>query len=240
MSREGLAPAPVHPPGSRRHFVWILIATGFLLVVTAALIGAGVIRIGRGPTQLTGAVVDPPFAAPNFELNDQFDRPVSLASFKGKVVALTFLYTQCPDACPLITEKLHQAYGQLGPDASRISIIAITVDPEHDTTAQVRSYSVQKDMLDKWHFLVGPSAKIRPVLAAYGIDAIGLDDQAARTQATAVALNLSTPTALPRKGFVDHSSPTFLIDRTGRARAILDVDFSPTDLIQNVKALLDE
>jgi protein SCO1 len=227
-------------PKQRQNLWLILVAIGAIVILGAGLVVSGAIRFTNGPTQLAGATIDPPFPAPTFQLNDQFDQPISLASYKGKVVALTFIYTNCPDACPLITEKLHLAYDQLGTDNANLVILAVTVDPAHDTVAQVRNYSVQKDMLQKWHFLIGSDAEIRPVLAQYGVDAISEDDAAVAAKATAVALALPTPTSLSAKGVVDHASPTFIIDRLGRARAILDVNFAATDLVQNVRALLAE
>jgi protein SCO1/2 len=227
-------------PSQRRNLGLIFVVAGLVIVILAGLIVTGTVRINRASAQLSGATIEPPFPAPNFELHDQFDQPISLSSYKGKVVALTFLYTTCPDACPLITEKLHSAYDQLGPDASKFAIIAVTVDPAHDTVAQVRNYSVQKDMLQKWHFLVGPDSAIRPVLALYGVDSVSEDDQAVAAKSTAVALALPSPTPLPVKGVVDHASPTFIVDPLGRARAILDVNFAPADLVQNVRALLAE
>ena len=221
--------------------LWLIfVAIGAVVLIGAGLVLSGAIRFTSNPAQLAGATIDPPFPAPDFQLNDQFNQPVSLASYKGKVVALTFIYTSCPDACPLITEKLHLTYDQLGTDTAKFAILAVTVDPTHDTVAQVRNYSVQKDMLQKWHFLNGTDAEIRPVLAQYGVDAIAEDDAAVAAKATAAALSIPSPTALSTKGVVDHSSPTFIIDRLGRARAILDVNFTEADLVQNVRALLAE
>jgi len=57
--------------------------------------------------------------APGFRLTDQFGRPVALDEISGEVVALTFLYTNCPDTCPLTTQTLRQAYDALGDDAAR-------------------------------------------------------------------------------------------------------------------------
>jgi protein SCO1/2 len=221
---------------SRNWLAYVAIAVGILFVGVAAYVLA-VVRPGQALT-LTGGIIDPPFVAPDFKLTDQFGQPVALSSFTGKVVVLTFLYTNCPDACPLITAKLHQAYQQLGPDTSRLAILAVTVDPARDTTAQVRSYSVQKDMLDKWHFLVGAETELQPVWSAYGIEAVSADALAVQDQATAVALNAATPTPPPVAGTVSHTSPLFLIDRSGKVRAILDIDFAPSDLVQDVRALL--
>src|SRR5438045_2983066 len=84
-----------------------MIGAGIVLLFVAAF-AFGFVSFGSGSRELTGAIVNPPFAAPDFQLSDQFGQPVRLSSFKGKVVVLTFLYTNCPDACPLITGKLHQ------------------------------------------------------------------------------------------------------------------------------------
>ena len=68
--------------------------------------------------------------APEFTLLDQFGEETSLREERGKVVALTFLYTNCPDICPLTAHSLGKAHEALGEDAARISIIAISVDPK--------------------------------------------------------------------------------------------------------------
>ncbi|MGH7862355.1 MAG: SCO family protein, partial [Candidatus Dormibacteraceae bacterium] len=215
-----------------------LIAAG-LVVIVAALFALKVGPFGASTPALTGGVIDPPLPAANFTLHDQFDQPISLSSFRGKVVVLTFLYTNCPDACPLITQKLHQSYAMLGPDVSKLAILAVTVDPARDTVPQVRAYSVEKDMLQKWHFLVGPMSAVQPVWAAYGASSARDDLAADQAKATAVATGAPVPTPLPDGGYlVDHSAIVYLIDPAGNERTILDVDFSPTDLVDDVRALL--
>lgn len=231
----------VSSPGSRVSHGYLIPSA--IVVAVALIVGAlfalRIVRLGPSAGDLAGGVIDPPMPAPDFTLHDQFDQPVRLSSFRGKVVVLTFLYTNCPDACPLITEKLHQAYGLLGSDTSRVQFLAVTVDPERDTVQQVRTYSAEKDMLNKWHFLVGPMDQVKPVWDAYGAGAARedlIDDQA---KATAVAAGLVTPTPVPENGYVvDHSAPIFVIDPTGQARAILDINFAPQDLVQDVRALL--
>lgn len=216
--RNRRAPAP------RRRERTRVIAAGLvgigLVLLVAAFVSLGIIPTPLTAPNLTGAVIDPPSPAPNFRLEDQFGKPVALSDFRGKVVVLTFLYTHCPDACPIITEKLHQARAALGTDADRTAILAVTVDPANDTRAQVRAYSTQKDMLDKWHFLIGAQSVVAPVWQAYGI----------------AAQVSPTTTAGPEK--IEHSAPVFVIDPQGRMRALLDVDFTVSDLVQDVKALL--
>ena len=211
-----------------------------VLVLLAAIVLLRANGLGPWAPSLSGAIIDPPMPAADFTLHDQSDQPVRLSSFRGKVVVLTFLYTHCPDACPLITEKLHQAYGQLGPDVSRMAILAVTVDPERDTVPQVRAYSAQKDMLDKWHFLVGPARDVQPIWGAYGVVAAQPDQASGQGSTVVPAASPATTPATGGNSLVDHSAPIFLIDRSGQARVILDINFEPAELVQDVRVLLRE
>src|SRR6516162_1458068 len=67
--------------------------------------------------------------APTFQLKDQFGNSISLAQFKGKPVVLTFLYTHCPDVCPLTAEKIHTAMQSLGSNAQNVAVVAVSMDP---------------------------------------------------------------------------------------------------------------
>jgi len=82
------------------------------------------------PPALAGAVVTPPIQAADFRLKDQHGAAVSMSALHGKVVALTFLYTHCPDACPLIADMMHkdarrhrQARGVRSRSASILGVI---------------------------------------------------------------------------------------------------------------------
>src|SRR6266571_3643239 len=79
--------------------------------------------------------------APDFRLTDQFGKPISLSEFKGKPVILTFLYTHCPDQCPLTAEKLHAVMQNLGSDAQRVTMLAVSTDPKGDTTVAALKFS---------------------------------------------------------------------------------------------------
>src|SRR5215471_13774070 len=70
--------------------------------------------------------------APNFRLKDQYGNVISLAQFKGKPVVLTFLYTHCPDVCPLTAEKIHTTMQSLGNSAQNVAVVAVSMDPKGD------------------------------------------------------------------------------------------------------------
>jgi len=155
--------------------------------------------------------------APNFSLTDQFGKQVSLADFKGKPVVLTFLYTNCPDECPLTAEKLHSTLQELGNAAPNVGILAVSTDPARDTTSAALKFSQSHRMADYWHYLVGPKSKLAPIWSAYSIYA-----KAAAQQT------------------VDHSLGLYVIDKQGHERVFLGNDFTPGQLAADLQVLLKE
>ena len=86
-------------------------------------------REAGGDTQLP--VIGP---APPFALTSQDSKPMSLADMRGKVVAVSFIYTGCPDICPLLTQKMVDVQDALGKKfGTKIAFISISFDPERDT-----------------------------------------------------------------------------------------------------------
>jgi protein SCO1/2 len=70
-------------------------------------------------------------AAPEFALTSQDGGEVTLASLRGEVIAVTFIYTSCPDVCPLLTDKMARIQDELGSDfGSKVAFVSITTDPE--------------------------------------------------------------------------------------------------------------
>jgi cytochrome oxidase Cu insertion factor (SCO1/SenC/PrrC family) len=86
-----------------------------------------------------GLAIQPPKPAPALALN-YAGQPVKLSTFRGKAVLVTFVYTHCPDVCPLIVANLAAAQRQLGSEARHLQVIAVTVDPEHDTRRAVQQF----------------------------------------------------------------------------------------------------
>jgi protein SCO1 len=154
--------------------------------------------------------------APNFLLTDQFGKPISLAQFKGKPVVLTFLYTNCPDQCPLTAEKLHATVQDLGSAAPNVGILAVSTDPARDTTSAALKFSQTHRMQNYWHYLVGPKSKLAPIWSSYGIY------------------------AQPEQQTVNHSLGLYIIDKQGHERVFLGNDFTPTQLATDLQVLLKE
>src|SRR5208283_5387511 len=76
----------------------------------------------------------------DFRLNDPAGKVRTLADFRGKVVVMFFGYTQCPDVCPLTMADLATVMKELGPDADRLQVLFVTLDPERDTPHVLSAY----------------------------------------------------------------------------------------------------
>jgi cytochrome oxidase Cu insertion factor (SCO1/SenC/PrrC family) len=125
-------------------------------------------------------------AAPGFTLTDQFGKRVSLSSYRGKVVVLSFNDPKCTTICPLTTTALLHAKELLGPAASRVELLGVGANPEATGVKWVRAYSQAHGMLHKWRFLTGSLAELKQVWRAYGIEAAVVNDAIDHTPATYV------------------------------------------------------
>jgi protein SCO1/2 len=158
-------------------------------------------------------------AAPDFTLVDGLTgKPVTLSALRGKVVALTFLYTQCPDVCPLTAQRFREAQRALGGRGGEVVFMAVSVDPQGDTPANVRAFSSATQLSENWHYLIGPREQLAPVWTAYGIGAT--PDVGAAT--------------------VTHTDAVYLIDRQGRERVLMRPVPAAEDLAHNLRTLADE
>ena len=153
--------------------------------------------------------------APDFTLTDGVTgRAVTLSAQRGQVIALTFLYTTCPDVCPLTATRFRATQTELQADASRVTFIAVSVDPDRDTPKAVQDFSTAHGLAANWYYLVGGRAQLSPVWNAYGIGV-----QAGSTTVT-------------------HNDAVYLIDARGRERVLLHSEDLARDLTNDLRALL--
>src|SRR5579862_3258215 len=108
-------------------------------------------------------------AAPNFTLTDQTGARVTLASLRGHPVVLTFLYTHCPDQCPLTAEKLRMTADQLGARAGSVDWLAVSVDPVGDTPATAAAFVHAHGLDGRLRYLLGAQQALAPVWQSYHI-----------------------------------------------------------------------
>lgn len=170
---------------------------------------------GSAVSPWRGATVENPSLAPDFALHDQTGRIVRLAAQRGKVTAVTFLFTQCRDVCPLIAENLASAVRSLGPRRNDMRVLGVSVDPAHDTTAAVRAFISRHRLVPQFRYLSGTRAELHPVWQSYNVLAAPKPDDA-----------------------VDHTAYIVLVDRHGFMRVFLPPTASSADIAHDVRRLL--
>ena len=199
-----------------------------------------------GPDSFKGTVLNGANAAPDFRLTDQFGRPASLADFRGKVVLLTFLYTGCPDVCPVAANHLREARRALSEaGGGDTAIVVVSVDPEGDSVEAALAYSERWGMADGWAYLTGEEDALRAVWEAYYIDPYlhgpGRDRAATgnsgHSQAGGQASGGGASGLAARSGRIIHSAPIYLIDAEGVMRVAFTLPFETADLVNDARLL---
>ena len=160
--------------------------------------------------------------APRTVLVDSAGKAFDLASLKGKVVLVSFVFTNCNGVCPATTSSLGQIQKALEKAKlwrTSVEFVSITLDPKRDTPEVLHRYAQLFGAdLASWHFLTGSAGEVESVITAWGMWArIG-------------------PT-----GVLDHPSRIFLLDPEGHQREIYNLEFLKADsVVQDVRGLLAE
>lgn len=129
---------------------------------TAASDGARHFRVAQSlPAGLAGR------AAPDIRLADARGGMFDTRALAGKPYLVTFLYANCPDVCPLIGAQLRDTLHQLGADAQRVGVVAVSVDPRGDTPAAVRTWLRRQREPAQFHYLIGSQQTLAPVWRAW-------------------------------------------------------------------------
>jgi protein SCO1/2 len=184
----------------------------------AALLVLCIAGCGPATPEFRGSDVTGVGYGRDFRLNDPTGKPRSLADFRGKVVVLFFGYTQCPDFCPTTLSELAAAMNKLGPDAARVQVLFVTVDPERDTPELLSRY-----------------------VPAFNPSFLGLYGDAAATAATAKEFKIiyqKQPGSTPGAYTVDHSAGTYIFDPQGRLRLYEGYGQGPDALAHDIRELL--
>ena len=187
------------------------------LILALVTLASAAVALAHGPQQAARLPVIGP--APGFTLTSQDGAAVALAGLRGKVVALSFIYTECPDICPLLTQKMVQVQDELGADfGSKIAFLSISLDPEHDTPEVLKDYAqFWGARPEGWSFLTGSPEAVNEVTRHYGVF---------------VAKN--------EAGGVDHTQLTSIIDAEGRIRVqYLGARFDPEEFRRDLLALVN-
>ena len=154
----------------------------------------------------------------DFALRDHTGKERTLADFRGKAVVVFFGYTQCPDVCPTTLAALAEAMKRLGPDADRVQVLFVTVDPERDTP----------DLLSKY-------------VPAFDPRFLGLRGDAEQTARTAKEFRIlyeKQPGSSPGSYTIDHSAGTVIFDPQGRLRLYVGLAQGPDVFAHDLRELL--
>lgn len=155
---------------------------------------------------------------PEFSLTDQTGGPFSIQSLRGKLVVLTFVYTSCPDLCPLITSNLRRVQSELrAGERNSVFLLSITTDPEVDKPQVLKAYAERYGVdFSNWSFLTGEEKELSSVWKVFGV----------RVQRKA-------------RGLIDHTSLTALVDEEGVMRFAYHGAFlDPKVILQDLRTLL--
>lgn len=179
----------------------------------AALMGLLMLALPASAAEVTG----------RFNLIDQDGKPVSEASYDGKVRMMTFGYTFCPDICPTTLFTMGGTMDLLGDKAAQVVPIFISVDPRRDTPAHLADY-----------------------IAAFGPGFVGLTgsqqavDDAAKAFKVRYVLNPPENANDPDTYFVDHSAGIFIMDRQGKFVAKLGHRSDPDEVAARLIEVINQ
>ncbi len=153
-----------------------------------------------------------------FELTDHNGQTRKLTDFRGKVVALFFGYTHCPDVCPTTLSDFALALKTLGADANRVQVLFITLDPERDTLELLKHY-----------------------VPAFNSTFLGLRPNVGQLQALANEYKVvfqKTPSGDPVEYGIDHSANTYIYDQQGRLRLLMPYASGAETIAHDLQVLL--
>jgi protein SCO1/2 len=162
-------------------------------------------------------LLSPVAPAPPLALRNYLGQPVNIDSYRGKAVLVTFLYTNCPDICPLITSNLRVAQNLMGPAvSSKAQIIAVSVDPHGDTPKAVGAFLARHEMTGRMQYLVGSAPELARVWKAWGVGS-ERDDQ--------------------QPQFINHSGLIYGVTASGKRITIYAASFQPAEIAHDVPLL---
>ena len=194
---------------------WIVLAAGLALAGCDKL---GSLTAASKPVHFQAVDITGADYAKTLALTDQDGVARTLADFKGKVTVVFFGYTQCPDACPTTMAELAQVKKTLGADGARVQGIFVTVDPDRDTPAVLKSYMASFD----------------PTFIALR----GTPEQTAAAAKEFKVFFAKVPGRTEGSYTIDHTAGSYVLDGDGRIRLFVRYNSGAAALAADLKALL--
>jgi protein SCO1/2 len=198
------------------------------LALTTVLAGCGGQSSSGGTSSSPAASAGPepafdgaPFpgngiAVPGFTLSNQYGDRVSLGSYRGRVVVLTFLYSTCGDTCIVIGQQIRGALNELEDEHVRApAVLIVSADPAADSPTNVRRFLAEVSLSGRVLYLTGTLAQLRSIWRAYGVK----------------------PASVGAHEF-DEYAPVLLLDRSGRKRVLFESEeLTPEGLSHDIRTL---
>lgn len=172
-------------------------------------------KAGRS-SQFAGQTLTPLRPAPPIGLKNYLGQRVTLAQYRGEPVLVTFLYTHCPDVCPLIATNLRAMQTRLGPAARKVQIISVSVDPRGDTPKTVATFLRVRDMTGRMQYLLGSANTLGRTWKAW---LVGSQKDVGHPE------------------FVAHSALVYGVSASGKLMTIYPANFKPADIAHDAPLL---
>jgi protein SCO1/2 len=214
---------------SKRRGMWVRILPALAVLLLAlgglsfAIFGGssktalpGGVRQAPAGSGFLGTLALPSKQAPPIQLRNYLGQPVTLAAYRGRAVLVTFLYTHCPDVCPLIASNLRVALNLLGRRAAEAQVIAISVDPRGDTRSAVAGFLRAHEMVGRMQYLLGSPSQLARTWAAW---------------------NVGSSREAGQPDLVAHSALVYGISASGRLTTLYPASFEPAEIVHDVPRL---
>ena len=170
---------------------------------------------------LKSGVFSPARVAPEIAHKAADGSEFRLSALRGRVVVLEFGFTHCAAVCPASLAALAAARQKLGPHADRLQVVFVSVDPERDTPARLKTYLAQFDK--SFIGLTGTPDQMAAIRKDYGISAT------------------RQPAGDSKTGYqMGHSSYLYFIDKKGMLRALMPFGRPSAEIVHDVNLLAAE
>ena len=195
---------------------WLTALPALTFVLSAG--ATNTVASDSSPPALKAGTFDPSRPAPDFDLLGSNGGALKISQYRGKVVLLAFGFTSCTAVCPITLNTFAVARRKLAAAAADVQVVYITVDPQRDDAVRLKNYLRGFDPT----FVggTGTEQQLAAVRKDYGISA--------------------EKHVLGDSYTYEHSSFTYLIDRSGRIRALMPYGHSPDDYVHDLTLLLKE
>ncbi len=170
-------------------------------------------------SHFSGAKASPPQPEAPLRLDNYLGEPVNIQSYKGKAVLVTFIYTHCPDVCPLIVSHIKTALALLGPKAKDVQVVAVSTDPRGDDRRTVAAFLQAHGMTGRMQYLIGTRAELGRVWKSW---------------------NIVAKPAKAGRDLVEHSALIYGIAADGKVTTLYPANFHPAQLVHDVPLLAAE